>query len=174
MPSGDDQPFPFVPKSNAFLLPGHFWPIPLRDGRFAAGVVLNVPSRMVRSDFAGSRRMVVIGLLDWSGPSMPDVRALNGVTLRECGDAHVRSIVLTSGGRGIIGRLDAMPTELSYLSHGGGPGVWVMVNGQPDHPASAEERVKLEVWETWGLIVIEGLANKHFGTRQPSSTPDPT
>ncbi|TKK74610.1 hypothetical protein FDA38_38300 [Kribbella jiaozuonensis] len=36
--------YPFVPKSNAHLLPGHIWGIPLRDGRSACGVVVAVPT----------------------------------------------------------------------------------------------------------------------------------
>jgi hypothetical protein len=32
--------YPFVPRTNATLVPGQFWSIPLTDGRFACGRVL--------------------------------------------------------------------------------------------------------------------------------------
>ena len=71
--------------------------------------MLGLPSEVVLPEFAGSRRRFVSGLLDWRGPSVPDARVLDGVALRTCGMAHIRSIVLTSAGRGIASRLEACP-----------------------------------------------------------------
>lgn len=34
--------YPFEPKSNAYLLPGQFWGVPLSDGRWACGRVLAI------------------------------------------------------------------------------------------------------------------------------------
>lgn len=163
--SSGDGPASFVPKSNAKLLPGHFWPIPLQDGQFSAGVVLDVPSEVVLPRHAGSRRACVVGLLDWHGAGVPDARVLSDVPLLECGMAHIKSIALTSGGRGIVGQLATLPPALAYLSHRSGPGVWGLVNGRPDHAATAEERAKLGVWGTWGLTYIQGLADELFGTK---------
>lgn len=57
---------PFTPKSNAHLLPGDYWAVPLRDGRFAAGRVLFRPA------FGPSDRVgVAVALLDWLGNEPP-------------------------------------------------------------------------------------------------------
>ena len=37
--------YPFEPKSNAHLLPGQFWGVPLSDGRWACGRVLAVKTQ---------------------------------------------------------------------------------------------------------------------------------
>ena len=34
--------YPLTPKTNAHLIPGQFWSIPLADGRFGCGRVLRV------------------------------------------------------------------------------------------------------------------------------------
>ncbi|GAA3552309.1 immunity 26/phosphotriesterase HocA family protein [Microlunatus spumicola] len=173
MPSNRaDKPVPFVPRSNASLLTGQFWPIPLDNGLFAAGVVLGVPSEVTLPQHAGSRRLFVAGLLDWHGPDLPDAHVLEGTALRGCGTAHVTSIELTSAGRGIVGRLVTVPSGLAYLSHRAGPGVQVLINGRPDHAASAEEREQLEVWGTWGLTYVQGLANTSFGATPPACVLD--
>lgn len=34
--------YPFLPKSNTYLIPGQFWAIPLRTNKFACGRVIEV------------------------------------------------------------------------------------------------------------------------------------
>jgi hypothetical protein len=65
--------YPFTPKSNRYLRPGHFWPIPLSTGRYAAGRVTAVPA------FGPKDRVgVVVALLDWSGDAPPAGQDLAG------------------------------------------------------------------------------------------------
>ena len=58
--------YPFVPKSNAYLRAGQFWAVPLSDGRFGCGRVLDVPKSGDLHVPANSR-MFLAGLLDWVG-----------------------------------------------------------------------------------------------------------
>lgn len=69
-----DIAYPFVPKSNARLKPGHFWPIKLSNSKYACGIVLDVP----KEKGLYTTRMFYAGLLDWIGDSKPTARAGNG------------------------------------------------------------------------------------------------
>lgn len=89
--------FPFTPKSNVSLRPGQFWAVKLRDGSFAAGVVVHqksVPSG------PGSGRFVA-GLFDWWGTRPPTAADLGGASLVSAGHAPVK--VITYDGAQILG-----------------------------------------------------------------------
>ncbi len=53
--------YPFVPKSNRSLIPGQFWAIPLNNGKFACGRVIEVHPFETKMFLAG----LVIGLEKW-------------------------------------------------------------------------------------------------------------
>ena len=55
--------YPFEPKSNAYLVPGQLWGVPLSDGRWGCGRVLAVNTE---SDdyFAGDSRTFLAALMD--------------------------------------------------------------------------------------------------------------
>lgn len=149
--------FPFIPKSNAYLRRGMFWPVTLDDGKFAAGVVLGVP-RPVDPHQPSNSRIFVAGLLDWLGPSVPTERDLAGAAVLDWGTAHVKSISLTSDGTGILG---AVPTEfngVAMVSHRAGGTVAVYVNGEFARPATVDEAQTMPVFGTWGLVYLRGRA----------------
>lgn len=77
---------PFEPKSNAYLLPGQFWGVPLSDRRWACGRVLAIKKE---SDdyFPGDSRTFLAALMDWDGDEPPTA---DGITGRE---------VVAQGGR---------------------------------------------------------------------------
>ena len=73
--------YPFVPKTNAQLVPGQFWSIPLSDGRFACGRVIAIDRRARY----GSRTMFLAGLLDRVGESPPTSDSIAGAALAAFG-----------------------------------------------------------------------------------------
>jgi hypothetical protein len=57
--------YPFVPRTNAYLIPGQFFSIRLTNGRYACGRVL--ANRWSYPSGPGSRTTFRVGLMDWSG-----------------------------------------------------------------------------------------------------------
>jgi Immunity protein 26 len=85
--------YPFVPKSTAYLEPGHFWSIPLDNGRFACGRVLALYYT------AGKRntRLFLAGLLDWWGEKPPSSETIAGRRMVEHGSVHIKTIAENQG-----------------------------------------------------------------------------
>jgi hypothetical protein len=102
---------PFTPKSNAFLLPGDWWSVPLSDGTFAAGRVL------AASAFGGTDRTgVTIALLDWHGATPPTEADIAGRPVLAWALSRVEAIAKTGGE--ILGNrpLDADAIEAPTLT----------------------------------------------------------
>jgi hypothetical protein len=95
--------YPYVPRSNARLLPGELWSIPLSSGRFACGVVLAVPHEP-NPDFVVNARAFLGGLLEWEGGEPPSAALVAGAALAAQGFVHIKTITETGGE--IIGRLE--------------------------------------------------------------------
>ena len=95
--------YPFEPKSNAHLLPGQFWGVPLSDGRWACGRVLAVKTQS-DAHFPGNSRTFLAALMCWQGDERPTAEAIAGQQVLAQGWAHVRSIQLN--GQMILGRRD--------------------------------------------------------------------
>ena len=66
--------YPFVPKTNAKLLPGQFWSIPLSDGRFGCGRVLTATPEAGY----GARTWFTGAVLDWVGDAPPTAESIAG------------------------------------------------------------------------------------------------
>lgn len=84
---------PFVPKSNKKLLPGQYWPIRLSNGKYALGIVLDVPSQKDQ-DTKG----FFAGLLNWVGDEIPDASTLqkSKPQLLKQAKAHIKTIAVTN------------------------------------------------------------------------------
>ncbi len=151
--------YPFVPKSTAYLKPGHFWSIPLENGRFACGRVVQLCYRDGRQD----TRAFLAGLLDWSGDDLPSSAAIAGRKIIDQGSVHVKAI---GENRGEV--LDFRPLELDGLepwlfrSQAGG-GAHLQRGYEWLRRATREEEAQYPVFSTWGYRVIKILAEKHFG-----------
>jgi hypothetical protein len=156
--------YPFVPKSNRWLEPGQYWAVPLSDGRFACGRVLDVP-REPDLHVPVSRVLFLAGLLDWVGPTPPTSRAIAGAGLLAQGFAHIKAITTT--GAAVLGRCDLEADGIvaaPWRSHEGGGTVWVYEGARRVRPATAADR-DLPVMGTWGYSVITVLAERAFATR---------
>ena len=77
--------YPFVPQSNAHLLPGQFFSFRLSNGRYACGRVLE--RRWPHQP--GSRTAFRVRLMDWIGDAPATGGDLAGRRVLEQGYAHV-------------------------------------------------------------------------------------
>jgi hypothetical protein len=128
--------YPFEPKSTKNLAPGQFWGVPLRSGRFAAGVVLAHAIREGKRD----TRLVCIGLLDWVGNAVPTSEDVVEASVLEHGFAHVRSIQRHGGA--ILGQVE---------------------RNWPLEPEVSFDRLAGSGISVWGLSVIHYTAERLWG-----------
>ena len=156
--------YPFVPKSNRYLEAGQYWAVPLSDGRFACGRVLDVP-REPDLHVPVSRVLFLAGMLNWVGRTPPTSRAIAGAGLLAQGFAHIKAITTT--GAAVLGRRDLEADGIvaaPWRSHEGGGTVWVYEGARRVRPATAADR-DLPVMGTWGYSVIAVLAERAFAAR---------
>ena len=88
--------YPFVPKSTAYLQVGDIWAIPLADGRYGCGYVVDL--------YPNRRKSFVAGLTNWVGPAPPKPEGLRGCRVIEHADAHLKTI--TEHGPEVVGHCD--------------------------------------------------------------------
>lgn len=162
-------PYPFEPKSIAYLRAGQYWAIPLSDGRFGCGRVLYVPSPSdPQPSLYLNTRIFLAGLMDWSGGEPPTAQAIARCGLLAQGRVHVAAV--TDTGSKILGQRDLELDGLSGLlevSHRGGGTVWLYQGGKRLRAATTQERQTLPVMSVWGRQVIVLLAGKHLARREP-------
>jgi hypothetical protein len=158
--------YPFVPKSTAHLEPGQFWSIPLDNGRFGCGRVIQLCCKEGKRD----TRAFLAGLLDWSGDEPPSSEAIAGRGTIDQGEVHIKTI---SENRGEV--LGFRPLEADgiepwlFLSQGGwGHSCWLQQGYEWLRPATLAEFQTHPVFSTWGYAVIKLLAEHHFGEPESS------
>ena len=159
--------YPFEPKSNAHLVPGQFWGVPLSDERWACGRVLAVKTE-ADEYFPGNNRTFLAALMDWEGHEPPSAGDISGHKVIAQGWAHVRTI--QTNGRLILGHrelsLDGI-TGLRQLTHRSGGTVMIYEGGTPLRPATREEAATMPVFSGWGPSFISALAERVFVKRLP-------
>jgi len=85
--------YPFTPKSAAWLQAGDFWALPLSDGSFGCGRVIQIPPKGVRL----SSMQFLAAVLDWNSLELPTTDSIAGAPCLEQGGAHIRAITRTGG-----------------------------------------------------------------------------
>src|SRR5262245_40473362 len=85
--------YPFVPKSTAYLEPGHFWSIPLHGGLYACGRVI----QLCIVDGKRDSRGFLAGLMDWSDNQPPTPDAIAGCGVIRQGHVHIKTIKENGG-----------------------------------------------------------------------------
>lgn len=166
--------YPFRPGSTRLLLPGQFWGVPISDGRFACGRVLQVGG----SEIPTPTRVFFGGLLHWLDSKPPSVESIagakllsfearqhNGTTTNELavGMMHIKAIAELGGQ--ILGHraLEDDGIELpTLLSAHGGEGTEILFGANTLRTAKQEEWGKLQVLEAWGYDFIQQLAEHHL------------
>lgn len=149
------SPYPFKPKSSASLSPGDFWAVPLPDGRYGCGRVIELKP----SSGSGGRSMLLAGLMNWVGSSPPTAEGLAGHRTVAQGQVHLRSIWET--GSEILGNRSLVEDGLEpdeFLSESPGRNCMLMKGYEIVRPATADEQRLLPVFTTWGYLVIQAKA----------------
>ncbi|KMM38484.1 Imm26 family immunity protein [Guptibacillus hwajinpoensis] len=147
--------YPFVPKSNKFLLPGQFWAIPLESGRYACGRVMQVSREDTRGFLAG--------LMDWIGDGPPTIDNIEGYKIIDQGDAHIKTIQETGMDGTILG---FRSLELDNIE----PGYFksaeffdehcILMKGYEElRPIIKGEWERFPTFSTWGYLFIKELAD---------------
>lgn len=145
---------PFSPKSNARLQPGDFWAIPLHDGSFACGRVIELPPK----GMPGSKVSFLGALLDWHSTQEPSAEGIAGRPTLEQAQMHVLAIQ-RSGGY-VLGNRPLAEDGIEPLefNHGG-----VIQRGYtPVNSLRGQNASQLPAFSTWGYNVIVLRAHKHF------------
>ncbi len=164
--------YPFEPKSNAYLVPGQFWGVPLSDGRWACGRVLAIKKE---SDdyFPGDSRTFLAALMDWEGGEPPTPEHIAGCDIVAQGWAHV--LTIQRNGRLVLGHRDLALDGIRGLlqvTHRGGGTVMLYEGAAPLRPATREEAATMPILSGWGFKVISVLAERLFVKRLPLVTDD--
>ena len=150
-------PYPLVPKSSSRLIPGQFWSIPLSDGRFACGRVIQIGG----SELPAKSRGFFGGLHAWVSSTAPTADAIAGMPFLRYGAMHIRAITRTGGS--ILGHAplhdDALPSLLSAM---GGPYTKILIGADSIRIAERSEWGTLPVLSYWGYLHIRDLAENHF------------
>jgi hypothetical protein len=156
--------YPFIPKSTAYMKEGQFWDIPLSNGQYACG-------RVLQFDYSTGKRnskSFLAGLLDWMGETPPSSNAIYGAKLLEQGRAHIKTIEFNKGLiRGFRPlELDNI-TPLLELSHMPVNDCRLMKGFESLRLATIEEQKTLYIGSSWGLGIISILAESYFVRKEP-------
>lgn len=156
--------YPFVPKSTSYMREGQYWDIPLSNGRYACG-------RVMQFDYSSGRkasRTFLAGLLDWVGDDLPASDAIAGAKLLEQGKVHIKTINYIGGAiRGFRSLEQDNISPLLKLSHMPGNDCWLLRGYEWLRLATLEERKSLYIQSTWGYGVIKIAAEQYFVTKKP-------
>src|SRR5215472_14788339 len=68
-----ERTFPLRPRSSRDLMIGDFWAVPLSDGTFGCLQVTDL-----KTSGTASLKTLVAGVIDWRGPTPPQVSDLEG------------------------------------------------------------------------------------------------
>lgn len=150
--------YPFLPKSNSYLIPGQFWAIHLRANQFACGRIIEVSKE--------DKRGFLAGLMDWVGEFPPTAESIAGAKTLEQGDVHIKTIHETGLDGMILGYRpledDGIEPSL-FKSQGGFAENCMLMKGYKEiRPVTKEEWEKYPTFSTWGYLVIKNLAENYF------------
>jgi hypothetical protein len=153
--------YPVIPKSAGWLVPGQFWALPLSDGTFGCGRVIEVPGpehRISRMDFLAA-------VLDWHGRAAPSSTSIAGAPCLAQGRAHIRAITRTGGS--ILGCRDLAADGITpwlfrgALCHTNSQVFQGLVPLRAQRPTDSE----LPVRPGWGYDVPRVIAEARFVKR---------
>ena len=147
--------YPFTPKSTSTLTPGQFWAVPMTDGRFACGRVLQLNTEEIPSKTRG----FFGGLHDWVGDARPNADTISDSNLIAFGIMHIKTISSTGGE--ILGHRDFALDEITMpmmASACGGNGTMILAGSKQVRPATRDEWGVYPVLGVWGYDFITRLA----------------
>ncbi len=155
----EDRPnYPFEPKSTRWLLAGQFWAVPLSDGTFGCGRIIEIPGTKSKS----SRVEFLAGVLDWHSRVPPSAETIAGAACLMQGSSHVLAIT-RSGGK-VLGIRDLKADAIEpWLFRGAefSKNSVVMKGLAPVRPQNPGDDA-LPILSTWGYEVPRRIAEARF------------
>lgn len=139
--------YPFIPKSTAYLKPGHFWSIPLKNGGFACGRVVELA---IGENGKQHSRMFLAGWMDWTSDEPPTVESLADCKFIKQGEVHIKTITANNGE--ILGfrplEADNLEPQFFLSQSGGGRYCYLQKGYEILRRATEEERKLYPVLST--------------------------
>ena len=146
--------YPFTPKSSRKLSRGDFWAIPLSNGNYFCGRVVE----LMPKGMPGAGVGFLGGVLDWFDTRLPSNDAIAGSAFLSQGVMHIKAITF-SGGQLLGNR----PLELDGLE------AFTFISGNeikrgflPIRKWKRSDKDAFPTLQWWGYDVAEIIANKHF------------
>jgi hypothetical protein len=154
--------YPFIPKSSRKLSRGDFFSIPLSNGMYACGRVVEcMPKGM-----PGAGVGFLGGVMNWRGSSAPTADAISRAAFLAQGIMHIKTI-LTTGGT-ILGNrsleLDGLDT-FTFIA-----GATIKKGFTPVRSWRLEDNNTLPSLSWWGYDIAEAIANKYLSGVVPVGT----
>lgn len=152
--------FPFVPKTTRQVRPGDYWDIPLDSGGYACG-------RVMQLDFDNGRlnsKSLLVGLVNWSGDSIPTEREIAGRRILRQGATHIRTIGEVGGmirGRRALEKDGLAPWVFRDAEYA----QWIQCGVFPLREYNEVYDSDLPVFEGWGYLFIKEIAEHLFGKK---------
>ncbi len=156
-----DRPlvYPMKPKSAKWLRPGQFWALPLSDGTFGCGRVIEVPPPTHRIN----SMCFLAGVLDWHDAEVPTSGSIAGARCLAQGEAHIWAITRTGGT--VLGLRDLVADGIKP---------WLFRGAEYNRNSSvlmgciplrqqAPEDIELPVLATWGYRFAVRVIEERFG-----------
>jgi hypothetical protein len=160
MKRNQPRTFPFLPKSNARLMPSDFWGIKIAPSTYAAGRIIELPWQ---HEGGSDRRMFLAGLMDWCGHAPPTSDVLANRIVLEQGDMHVRAFSFSNWM--IEGNRDLASDGIEpWLVRTATFGPWVQRGLGDERVGTPVELSTCPVRSTWGMKFIEKAAQMRFET----------
>jgi hypothetical protein len=157
-----DEPlrrFPFVPKSTRQLRPGDFWALPLWDGSFGCGRVIELPE----PGGPGGRTMFLGGPIDWHGSLAPTADEIAGADTLDQGVMHLKAIWET--GKAILGNRSLSSDRIepwTFMDATHPTTAFILRGLKRLRPARPDDFEKWPVIGAWGFLMIKEIAEDHF------------
>lgn len=153
--------YPFIPKSTAHLEPGQFWSIPLNNGRFACGRVMQLAFWGGKKD----TRWFLAGLANWVGKEPPSATSIAGCVVMAQGAAHIGVIRdyqgLILGHRSL--EEDGLEPQTFRSQESLALNCMLMHGLAEVRPATYEEQALYPVLSFWYDGYVKYLAERYFG-----------
>ncbi|KOS66396.1 hypothetical protein AEA09_16735 [Lysinibacillus contaminans] len=151
--------YPFKPKSNKELIPRQFWAIPLPNGNFACGRVVQVTGKYS----AVPTKTFLAGLMDWSDSVPPTLESIAGTKTIIQGVAHINCIYETGLDGMISGyrplELDSIEPNYFRSQIGYQPEYCKLMRGLEEvRPITKAECGKYSTLGIWGTDYIRQVA----------------
>ncbi|TVV42250.1 hypothetical protein [Thalassolituus sp. C2-1] len=145
--------YPFIPTKASEINEGDFYYIPLSNGYFACGRLLEIEKKGGRKT-----KRVLVGLHDWSGCDYPRKEDIHGCGIIEQGVIHINSIGHVGGE--VVGQKplneDGLRPKLQFEAG-------FLIDGFENlGKLPFSDYDKYDHRYTYGLNVIKLLAEKHF------------